>query len=216
VHVQGALSSGEGRNTQQSLEGLAFTLRGELLPFGQFTRGGDYFEGDLEHEKTPKLSLGLTWSRNDDAVRTGGQLGAPLWEPRTMTTWYADGLLKYQGLAVYGEYAKRDADDPVTFRDGQSPRFVFVGDGALLQASYHIKGLNVEPGARVAFTDPASSLTDVVSADRTWQYDFVLVRYWKRHRVKTQAEFGWFDFTELPSGETRREWLMRVGAEVGI
>ncbi|MCU0621246.1 MAG: hypothetical protein MUC69_07075, partial [Gemmatimonadales bacterium] len=97
-----------------------------------------------------------------------------------------------------------------------APRFVYAGNGALLQGSYHIKGLNLEPGARIAFTRPLSSVTDLVAADETWQYDFVLVRYWKRHRVKTQLEFGWFDTTTLPAGETSREWLARLGAEIGI
>ena len=216
VHLLAAVSSGEGRNTQVAAKGLAFTTRAEVLPFGPFKRGGDYFEGDLEHEPKPRLSVGVTWSRNDDALRTGGQLGPTLWEPRTMTTVLADALLKYRGLAIYGEYAHRSADDPVTTREGESPRFIFTGDGALLQASYHIKGLNLEPGARVALTDPTADLAAQVSVERTWQYDFVLVRYWKRHRVKTQAEFGWFDITNENTGAFRREWLGRIGAEIGI
>jgi len=216
LHLLAAVSSGEGRNTQVAAEGLAFTTRVEVLPFGPFSRGGDYFEGDLEHEPKPRLSVGVTWSRNEDALRTGGQLGPTLWSPRTMTTILADALLKYQGLAVYAEYAYRDADDPVTTRAGESPRFIFTGNGALLQASYHIKGLNLEPGARIAFTDPTDALEAQVSVSRTTQYDFVLVKYWKRHRVKTQLEFGWFDYAAQGTDPARREWLGRLGAEVGI
>jgi len=216
LHLLAAVSSGEGRNTQVAAEGLAFTTRVEVLPFGPFKRGGDYFEGDLEHEPKPRLSVGVTWSRNEDALRTGGQLGPLLWSPRTMTTVLADAVLKYQGLAVYAEYSHRDADDPVTTREGQSPRFVYTGDGALLQASYHIKGLNLEPGARVAFTDPTDALEAQVGVSRTTQYDFVLVKYWKRHRVKTQLEFGWFDYAAQGTDPSRREWLGRLGAELGI
>jgi len=216
LHLQAVVSSGEGRNTQVAAEGLAFTGRVEVLPLGPFRRGGDYFEGDLEHEPKPRLSVGVTWSRNDDALRTGGQLGPLLWSPRTMTTVLADALLKYQGLAVYAEYAHRDADDPVTTREGESPRFVYTGDGVLLQASYHIKGLNLEPGARVAVTDPTDDLVDLVGVSRTTQYDFVLVKYWKRHRVKTQLEFGWFDYAAQGTDPSRREWLGRLGAELGI
>ncbi len=46
-----------------------------ILPFGAFTNGGDYFEGDLAREKTPKLSIGLAYSHNENASRTAGQLG---------------------------------------------------------------------------------------------------------------------------------------------
>jgi hypothetical protein len=216
LHVHAVVSSGEGRNTQVAAEGLAFTGRVEVLPLGPFLRGGDYFEGDLEHEPKPCLSVGVTWSLNEDALRTGGQLGPTLWSPRTMTTVLADVLLKYQGLAVYAEYARRDADDPVTTRAGEPPRFVFTGDGALLQASYHIKGLNLEPGARIAFTDPTDALAAQVRVSRTTEYDFVLVRYWKRHRVKTQLEFGWADFAAQGTIAARREWLGRLGVELGI
>jgi hypothetical protein len=216
LHVHAVVSSGEGRNTQVAAEGLAFTGRVEVLPLGPFMRGGDYFEGDLEHEPKPRLSVGVTWSRNDDALRTGGQLGPLLWSPRTMTTVLADALLKYQGLAVYAEYARRDADDPVTTREGESPRFVYTGTGALLQASYHIKGLNLEPGARVAFTDPTDALEAQVSVSQTTAYEFVLVKYWKRHRVKTQLEFGWLDYAAQGAIDARREWLGRLGVELGI
>lgn len=217
LHLHAVVSSGEGRNTQVAAKGLAFTTRAEVLPFGPFKRGGDYFEGDLEHEPKPRLSVGVTWSRNDDALRTGGQLGPLLWEPRTMTTVLADALFKYQGLAVYTEYARRSADDPVTTREGQSPRFIYTGTGVLVQASYHIKGLNLEPGARFAVTDPTDELADLVSVDLTRQYDFVLVRYWKRHRVKTQLEFGWFDnIADGGAGASTREWIGRLGAELGI
>src|SRR5688572_14466692 len=49
--LRGAISSGEGRNISNSDNGLAYTGRVELLPFGQFTNGGDYFEGDLAREQ---------------------------------------------------------------------------------------------------------------------------------------------------------------------
>jgi phosphate-selective porin OprO and OprP len=216
LHVQAVVSSGEGRNTQVASEGLAWTGRVEVLPLGAFLRGGDYFEGDLMHEPKPRLSVGVTWSLNENALRTGGQLGPPLWSPRTMTTVLADALLKYQGLAVYAEYAYRDADDPVTTRAGEAPRFVYTGHGALLQASYHIKELNLEPGARVAFTDPTDALEAQVSVSRTTTYEFVLVRYWKGHRVKTQLEFGILDYAAQLTVAARREWLGRLGVELGI
>ena len=73
--LRGAISSGDGRNITSSDRGLAYTGRIELLPFGRFTNGGDYFEGDLAREPSPKVSIGLTYSSNQNAIRTGGQLG---------------------------------------------------------------------------------------------------------------------------------------------
>jgi hypothetical protein len=217
LHLHLAVSSGEGRNTQVAAEGLAFTARAEVLPLGPFRRGGDYFEGDLEHEPKPRLSVGVTWSRNEDALRTGGQLGPLLWEPRTMTTFYADALLKYRGLAVYSEFAHRSADDPVTTRPGEPPRFVYTGMGALVQVSYHIAGLDLEPGARFAVDDPTDALAAQVGVKQTRQVDFVLVRYWRRHRVKTQLQLGWLNDVEGGDADpTPRRWLGRLGAELGI
>jgi len=217
LHLHLAVSSGEGRNTQVAAEGLAFTARAEVLPLGPFRRGGDYFEGDLEHEPSPRLSVGVTWSRNEDALRTGGQLGPLLWEPRTMTTFYADALLKYRGLAVYSEFAHRSADDPVTTRPGESPRFVYTGVGALVQVSYHIAGLDLEPGARFAVDDPTDALAAQVGVKQTRQVDFLLVRYWKRHRVKTQLQLGWLnDVAGGDADPTPRRWIGRLGAELGI
>jgi len=217
LHLHLAVSSGEGRNTQVAAEGLAFTARAEVLPLGPFRNGGDYFEGDLEHEPRPRLSVGVTWSRNNDALRTGGQLGPLLWEPRTMTTFYADALLKYRGLAVYTEFAHRSADDPVTTRPGESPRFVYTGTGALLQVSYHFAHLGLEPGARIAVDDPTDALTAQVGVKQTRQAEFVLVRYWKRHRVKTQLQVGWLnDIAGGDADPTPRRWVGRLGAELGI
>lgn len=52
-----AATSGEGRNSVSSNTGLAYSGRVELLPFGTFTDGGDYFEGDVAREPKPKISI---------------------------------------------------------------------------------------------------------------------------------------------------------------
>lgn len=46
--------------------GLSYTGRLEILPFGNFTNYGDYFEDDLEREQTVKVSLagGLSFNEN--------------------------------------------------------------------------------------------------------------------------------------------------------
>ncbi|HEY0731874.1 MAG TPA: porin, partial [Chitinophagaceae bacterium] len=72
-----AISMGQGRNiTMADTGGLSYTGRVELLPMGEFTSKGDYFDADLAREKTPKLSLAAGYSYNDGAVRKGGELGS--------------------------------------------------------------------------------------------------------------------------------------------
>ena len=82
LREQGAISTGEGRNRRTASNGgICATIRGELLPFGLFEQRGDYIQADLVREKSPKVSLGYTYSFNNDAARTGGQLGEYLYAP---------------------------------------------------------------------------------------------------------------------------------------
>jgi phosphate-selective porin OprO/OprP len=64
--LKGAISSGEGRNSNVSDGGLAYTGRAELLPFGKFTNKGDYFEGDIEREQKPKVSIAAGYHYNEE------------------------------------------------------------------------------------------------------------------------------------------------------
>lgn len=216
MYLTGAVSGGEGRNSAITAPGLAVTGRAEIQPFGAFTRGGDDFEGDLEHEPTPKLALGVSWSRNQSARRTGGQLGLPLYAPRTMTTVLADALLKYRGLAVYSEYADRSAADPITRSTGQPDRAIYVGSGEMLQASYHFRRVQLEPVVRWARTRPDAVLAGVVNTERQEQVAFGVAKYLRRHRVKTQAEFGWLDSRNEATLAERRTWIGRLNMELGI
>src|SRR5690606_33381373 len=82
-HFKGAISTGEGRVANVTDDGLAYTGRAAFLPLGAFTNGGDYVEGDLEYEESPKLSIGGGYSFNDRAIRTGGQTGPYMPAPVT-------------------------------------------------------------------------------------------------------------------------------------
>ena len=67
-----AITTGEGRNANPGDEGLCYTGRVEWMPLGTFTNEGDYFEGDLEREPKPKVSLAAGYSTNQHARRAGG------------------------------------------------------------------------------------------------------------------------------------------------
>src|SRR5690554_3617977 len=68
--LKGAVTTGDGRNASAINNGLAYTGRAEFLPFGAFKNSGDYSEGDLEFEETPKLSVGAAFSKNFKATKT--------------------------------------------------------------------------------------------------------------------------------------------------
>ena len=148
IILRGAITSGEGRNSLRSNNGLAYTGRIEFLPFGRFTGENDYIEGDLEREQLPKLSLAGTFSHNDRAVRESGQLGEDLFTPRTIRNLEFDALLKYNGWAWYNEYMQRISSNPVTQNpDDSSIRFVYAGKGYLSQLSYLFRN-NIEIAGR--------------------------------------------------------------------
>jgi phosphate-selective porin OprO and OprP len=189
-NLRGALTSGEGRNAlpeknSPSNKGLAYTGRVELLPLGKFTGTNDYQEGDLEREKTPKISLATTVSFNDHAARVAGQLGNDLYSARSISTFEADILFKYNGWAWYNEYMTRNAKNPLTYSaDGTKSRHIYVGEGYLSQLSY-IFSNNVELAGRISRVTPFSKIETLEKDIR--QVELGVTKYLVGHRLKVQA-----------------------------
>ena len=212
--LRGAVTSGEGRNPAVGSNGLAYTGRVELLPFGAFTGGGDYFEGDLRREPAPRLSIAFGASHNDRAVRTGGQLGRTLFAPRSMNTYLADLLYKHRGFAFSAEVARRTAPDPIT-TDGTSTRYVLTGDGVTAQASYLLRS-NLEPAVRFSMVTPDGDVAGLSGADRQRQASVGFTKYLKGHKVKVQGELLHDDYRNQLTGARRGTWGLRTSMEVGI
>lgn len=216
VNLRGAISSGDGRN-QPAIPGggLAYTGRAEILPFGAFLKGGDYFEGDLLREPSPKVSVGLSFQHNENQTRTKGSLGAKLYEQRTAQTIYADALLKYSGLAIYCEYARRSADDPLTHSSDNKVSAVFVGHGMLAQVTYCFPFM-FEVGTRFARVVPDDVLKTVPEGftDQTTSLNFGY--YLNKHRVKMQIELGRGDREVLATDVKSAFYFGRFNMELGI
>ncbi|MBS0000543.1 MAG: hypothetical protein KFF73_16305, partial [Cyclobacteriaceae bacterium] len=111
-----AVTKGEGidfiyKDKENVFTGLDYTLRFELLPFGNFTGHGDYSEADLVREKTPKLALGLTFDFNNNAVKSNGQHGKVLDQHANLRSIFADAMFKYNGFSMITEYVNRNATD---------------------------------------------------------------------------------------------------------
>jgi phosphate-selective porin OprO and OprP len=210
--VKGALSTGDGRGALPNNEGMAYTGRMEWLPFGPFTRSGDYSEGDLEFEQRPKISFGASYSFNDRAVRTQGQLGNDLFADRDMTTFIGDMIFKYRGWSFLGEYFDRQADDPITMNEEGDIRFIPTGigisaqGGRLFRSGYEIVG-------RYTIVDPGDDISSLMR--RTEEALLGGGKYLNGHRIKLQLYTGyrWFNAS---LDDPRSFWTTMFQVEFGI
>src|SRR5690606_13715298 len=110
----------------------------EILPLGEFTNEGDYFEGDLEKEPTPKLAIDGGYSFNNNAKRSQGQSGKYLHQALDLKTTFFDAIFKYSGWAYQVEYMRLDVDNPITLKVDEDPIYAFKGFGYNHQLSYLI------------------------------------------------------------------------------
>ncbi|GGG05732.1 porin [Pontibacter amylolyticus] len=211
--IKGALTSGEGRNVFSTDKGLAYTGRLEILPLGKFTNGGDYFEGDLEREPTPKLSLAGGMSHNEDARRTGGQVGRDLYDKTDIQSYIFDGLLKYRGVALYAEYMAREADNPITMNAAGERRHVLTGHGQNYQLSYIFPN-NVELAGRYSRITPNSEVRSFENTEEA----FLLgtTKYLRAHRLKLQANVGYHSQNPFMPVNNDYHWTAGVQIELGI
>jgi len=203
IIFRGSLTSGEGRNSDFSNNGLAYTGRVEFLPFSHFTGENDYQDGDLEREEKLKVSLAATYSQNDRALRTHGQLGNDLFASRTMNAIEFDMLAKYNGWAWYMEYMNRTTNDPITLNPGNSSEVsaVYVGVGYMSQMSYLFKN-NFEIASRYAMTKPSTRLYENSSAPslnekQLENYEIGVTKYLNGHRLKIQGGLMFTKLTDL-------------------
>ncbi len=212
--LKGAITSGEGRNSVVSDGGLAYTGRFELLPLGKFTNKGDYFEGDLEREPKPKISLAAGYHHNESAARTAGTLGKDLYENRNINAFISDFLLKYKGLALSAEYVNRKTNNPVTVNELEQERIVYVGEGKMVQLSYFFKN-NFEVAGRYAIVTPFKVIQD--SELQKEEMGIGVTKYLKKHRVKLQGNLFYNTSTDLfLDQDVLNNWTATFQIELGI
>ncbi|GAB3223232.1 porin [Algoriphagus aestuariicola] len=212
--LKGAINTGEGRNPSPGDGGLSYTTRFEYLPFGTFLNSGDYSEGDLEFEPRPKLSIGVTYNYNDEAVRARGQLGSSLYEARDLQVYIADAMFKYMGWAVMAEYFKRTTTDPFTHSDAGDIRVVWVGTGNNLHLSRMISRKS-ELALRYAAVRP--DLEVEAYENRVEEAALGYTQYLNGHRIKMQGNVGYsWANRELDLIETSNFWFATFQVEFGI
>lgn len=208
--LRAALTTGEGRNPLRALPGLMYTARLSFFPFGSFTNNGDYYVSDLAFEKTPKLYIAGVISRNDNAARTNGTIGLPLYAQRTMANYFLDGIFKYRGFSVYGEYSRRLTEDPIT-RDGANVRAALAGTGLNIQAGYMFAE-NWEAALRYSSVEPIAEIKPFVPGQT--QYTLCLTRFINGHRVKAQTDLT-YNILRASAAE-QATWILRFQVELGL
>jgi hypothetical protein len=214
LQVKGAFSTGEGRGALPGGPGMAYTGRVEWLPLGPYTNKGDYSEGDLEMEPRPKISVAAGYSFNDGSMRTGGQLGAALYDPRDAGTFIADAMFKHRGWAITTEYFDRSCADPVTMDEEGAVSVVTVGSGFNVELSRYFRN-KFEIAGRYTFVDPATSIE--AYRKRADEALLGVTRYINGHRIKLQAYAGyrWID-QQMDTSAPGNAWTMLFQVEFGI
>lgn len=200
VREKFALSQGEGRNvTEGNLGGHQYTTRLELLPFGKFTKKGDYKAGDLDREETPKLMFGVTYDLNNNAVKTRSNMGKYMFNDTgfhktNISTFFMDLMFKYNGFSFMGEYAYRDADNPIAVHSDntETGAVVQVGNGLNLQSGYLFKN-NWEVSARYTHIKLDH---DITGKNPETQYTAGLSKYIVGHKLKVQTDLSYLNKVE--------------------
>jgi len=193
-----AISQGEGRNvTTGNLGGYQYTSRIELLPLGNFTNKGDYTGPDLIRESSPKLAFGITYDFNNNAVKTRSNQGRRMetdtgFYETNISTLFIDAVFKYKGFSFMGEYANRDAEDPIAKNeDGTlTGDVVQVGNALNLQAGYLFKS-NWELAGRFSNTDFDKRITGINLKN---EYTLGMSKYIIGHSLKVQTDFTYLEF----------------------
>jgi len=193
-----AVSQGEGRNiTAGNLGGYDYTARVEFLPFGEFSKKGDYVGSDIQREEKPKLSIGVTYDLHDRAVRENGNTkdfmridGGTDYFETDINTVFADLMFKYKGFSVMSEYADKQADEIfATNNDSAKTRTgdaVTAGTGLSIQAGYLLKS-NWEIAFRYTTINPDKELNKEIIN----QYTLGGSRYIVGHKLKVQADISY-------------------------
>ena len=216
-NIKTAVSTGEGRNwTKTKDDGLAYTARLELFPLGSFKKGGEYFEGDLMREETPKIYIGGTYHYNHKAQRASGQTGKTLFEQRSMSSVLLDAMMKYNGFAFMTSYMSRNTpgEIPVTYNplDISESKYVNSGNGFDAQLSYTLPS-KWEFIGRYSQLNPHRDIFKFMPKQQ--QYSFGITKYIWEHAFKAQMEISKNNF-QFMDGKKDDNWYVRFQIEMGI
>ena len=217
-----SIAQGEGRNiTTGNIGGYQYTARVEFLPFGNFKSKGDYTGSDLKREETPKLAIGTSYDFNNNAVKNRSNQGTymyidaskdeilsnRLYHTTNISTFFIDAMFKYKGFSFMGEYAYRDAKDPIAKNsDGTlTGDFVEIGNGVNLQTGYLLSKKWEISGRYTNINLNKKNIRKNLEN----QYTLGVSKYIAGHKLKIQTDVSYLDL-----GNTINKLLYRLQIDV--
>tara|TARA_E500000178_G_C16995379_1_gene742901 strand:- start:740 stop:2080 length:1341 start_codon:yes stop_codon:yes gene_type:complete len=115
------VSSGDGfMSLARNYGGLKYGGRIDFVPFGLFTRMGQFRQADIVRENSPKLVFGGYYSYNDGISSRRGRVGGDIVflnsdQEESLPDYQkygVDFLFKYKGFSMLGEYLNTKANIP--------------------------------------------------------------------------------------------------------
>lgn len=218
--IKASITTGDGRNfTIAKNSGLAYTARVELYPLGKFNAKGEVSEGDFYRESTPKLALGGAFSYNDRAGRVQGQKGSLLVDDnrRSLQSWFADVIFKYQGFAFYTDFMGRLCNSPVVMNAaGEVKQQIYTGWGVNVQASYLFRK-NWEVALRHSSLLPDAATARYEGYKSKNQATIAVSKYFIGHNLKVHADFSYnYAIGATAAYLANQRWQAQLSVDVGI
>lgn len=213
-----SVTLGEGRNWGNSdIDGLDYTGRLELFPFGRFHAKGEYTEGDTEYEENVKLMIAGGYSFNQNTCLTQGFKGdlMPDGNTRDLGSYYADIILKYRGFAFNADYMGRHILDGGSALMPGSDTFIYTGSGLNVQASY-LFDRKWEIALRNSTMMPDKAV-QTIAGYRTWnQSTLGVTRYIIGHSLKVQMDLSYNYRDQFVPAPLDDRWSLRFQVELGL
>lgn len=187
-----AISSGEGRIISDKNGKLCYSARVEYLPFGDFSKKGDYVEADNDREMKPKLSIASVYSFNESSTRTMGQLGDFLYNSEMANIQYygADLIFKYKGFSLESEFYIRNSNKGIITnnKDTTQRNYIISGNTFMIQSGYFVTN-KIEVATRYAQIIPKNSVASIMNIQK--EYVVGLSHYFNKHSLKLQSDVAY-------------------------
>ncbi len=180
-----AVSAGNGILDLSSSKGVELTGKFEVLPFGAFTKKGDYIGGDIYHEETIKLSIAFGADYNMSAYKSNGQIGTRPGENADLLLFSGDVLMKYKGISLLVEAGARSTPNQsaiVYDPEGNETGAFYTGWGMNFQGGYVFQNM-WEIVGRYSFTNP-----NIDFYKSREEYLLGVNKYIFGHKFKVQAD----------------------------